>query len=68
MPVRELRAFEKAHLEAGETKTLSFAMPARAFSWFDPDRDDWVVTPGKYLIGVGRSSRDIVQNLELTLT
>lgn len=66
--VRQLRAFEKIELAAGETKTLSFELPCRAFAWWDRSRSDWQVTPGRYRIHAGASSRDLRQAIELDLT
>ena len=59
MPVRQLRAFQKVHLLPGETRRLTFKLPERAFAWFDPDKMDWCVTPGEYVVSIGTSSRDL---------
>ena len=58
-PVRELRAFEKVSLKAGETKTVSFTLGKRAFAYFDIDLNDWHIESGDYDIEAGASSRDI---------
>ena len=59
-PVRELKGFEKVFLEPGETKTVTFELGARAFSYWDIRLNDWFVKSGSYHIQIGRSSRDIV--------
>ena len=59
MPLRQLRAFEKVQLAAGETKALRFDLEARAFSWFNTDTNSWSMTPGRYRIHIGTSSRDL---------
>ena len=56
-PVRELKAFEKIHLEPGETKTVLFTLGSDALRFFDPDRNTWIVEPGEFAIIVGGSSR-----------
>ncbi len=58
-PLRELRAFEKVSLKAGETKTVSFTLDKRAFSYFDTKINDWYVPSGDYDIEAGSSSRNI---------
>lgn len=58
-PRRQLAAFMKAELEAGASETLEMRLQPRAFSWFDPDRNDWVTTPGAYIVHVGTSSRNL---------
>ena len=59
-PVRELKGFEKVFLEPGQTKTVTFELDARAFSYWDIRLNDWFVRSGSYHIQIGRSSRDIV--------
>jgi beta-glucosidase len=62
-PAQELRAFEKVHLEPGETRTVTFALDDRAFAfWSDAG---WVVEPGAFTVRIGASSRDI--RAEVTL-
>ena len=59
MPLRQLRGFRKVHLAAGETQRVTWDLPTRAFAWFDPDKMDWTVTPGEYVVCVGSSSRSM---------
>jgi beta-glucosidase len=63
--VRELRAFQKISLAPGESRTVNFTLSARDFSYYDVHQHNWSVTPGKYRIDVGSSSRDIRQSQEL---
>ncbi len=58
-PPRELRAFAKVGLEPGEQKTVRFLLNRRDFAWYDVDSRDWVVTPGRFEIQAGGSSRDL---------
>lgn len=58
-PPKELKAFAKVSLRAGETKTVRFALDRRAFAFYDVHARDWVVEPGRFGILVGSSSRDI---------
>lgn len=58
-PVRELRAFDKVSLKAGETKTVSFTLDKRAFAYYDEYLGDFYVPSGDYDIEAGASSRDI---------
>ncbi|ABS04005.1 beta-glucosidase [Kineococcus radiotolerans] len=51
-PVRELRAFTKIALQAGETRTVRLELPRRAFAYWDVDVDAWVVAPGTYAVQV----------------
>ena len=66
-PVRELKGFEKVHLEPGETKTVSFTLGKRAFAYWNVALHDWHVETGAFTIAIGRSSRDIVLEEEITV-
>ena len=67
-PEKELKGFAKTHLAAGESRTVSIALDARAFAFWDIKAHDWVVEPGDFEILVGTSSRDIAASLALTVT
>ncbi len=56
-PSRELKGFSKLHLEPGETRPVSIALPVRKLSYYDVEGSAWVVTPGAYQVLVGLSSR-----------
>lgn len=66
-PVRELKGFEKIHLEPGETKTVSFTLGKRAFAYWNAALHDWHVETGAFSVAIGRSSRDIVLEDEITV-
>ncbi|KAL4865503.1 hypothetical protein BDV12DRAFT_211014 [Aspergillus spectabilis] len=57
-PVRQLRGFEKVHLEPGETKTVTFPIQRRDLSIWDSDAQKWKVESGDVKVFLGRSSRD----------
>jgi beta-glucosidase len=40
-PPKELKAFAKVWLEAGETKAVDLVLDARSFAYWDPGQDDW---------------------------
>ena len=58
-PVKELKAFRKVFLRAGETRCVEFALPARALAYFCPESLCWRVANGEYEISLGSSSRDL---------
>lgn len=58
-PVRELKAFKKIHLAAGTESTITIPLAVADLAWFDEKTMSWTVSPGKYLIAAGKSSRDI---------
>lgn len=64
-PVRGLRGFEKISLEAGESTVVKFGVNRKELSWWDTERQNWVLpTEGKIGVAVGRSSRDLPLRVE----
>lgn len=58
-PEKELRAFKKVFLKAGEEQEISIELSKRAFAFFNVNINDWCVESGDFDILVGASSRDI---------
>jgi len=59
-PTKVLRGFDKVMLEQGESKTISFNLTRRDVSYWDVEKQNWVmVTEGRYTFMVGHSSRDL---------
>ena len=67
-PVHELKGFEKVELEPGQTLSVAFDLDKRDFAWYSTQIGDWYASPGKYVIQIGKSSRDIVFEEEIELT
>lgn len=66
-PEKELKAFLKIELQPNEEKTIDFTLDKNAFSYFDANSHQWVAQPGKFIVYIGSSSRDIRAKAELTL-
>ena len=58
---KNLRGFERVHLKAGETKTISFALTPDDLSIWNRDMH-LVVEPGIFKVMIGASSEDIKLN------
>jgi beta-glucosidase len=58
-PLRELKAFEKVYLEAGESKTLTLPLDEKAFRYFNAASGRFEIEDGVYHIEAGASARDI---------
>ena len=54
-----LKAFCKVELTAGETRRVSLQLPVADLACYHPGLKSWVVTPGRWQIRVGSSSRDL---------
>ena len=57
--VKELRAFDKVFLKAGEERCIDVALTVRDLSYFNTSLGEWVAECGRYDVYVGTSSRDI---------
>lgn len=64
---KNLRGFERVHLEPGQTRTVGFALHPRDLMLLN-ERQEWVVEPGDFNIMIGASSEDIKLNGLLTVT
>ena len=66
-PVKELRAFQKVFLQPGEEQEVSLTLDRRAFEFYTPALHRWVVEEGDFEIMLGRSSRDILDSVTVTV-
>jgi len=64
-PVKELKAFKKVMLEAGESQIVDLFLDKEAFAFWNSETKAWTVNSGEFEILIGQSSRDI--NSKITL-
>lgn len=65
-PQKQLRAFDRVNIPAGQTRTVSFTLTPDAFALVNPEMKT-VVEPGDVLISIGASSRNIKLTETITL-
>jgi beta-glucosidase len=58
-PPRELKCFAVVRLDPGQTADVALTLEGRDFAFWDVGSRGWHAEPGRFEIGVGRSSRDI---------
>jgi beta-glucosidase len=58
-PIKSLRGFQRVVLEPGETKQVTFALPASQLSYYDVVTHKFVVVPGTFNVMIGSSADDI---------
>ena len=56
---KELKAFEKEFLKAGESKTVTIEVPVNSFAYYNETKQAWEVEAGSYSLLMGSSSRDL---------
>ena len=72
-PVRDIKhqlvGFAKTNLlKPGQSQTLSMVITPRDLSYFDEAQQAWVVAKGEYRLEVAANSRDVRQQVSLTLS
>ncbi len=56
---RELKAFQRVNLKAGQSKRISLTIPRSAAAYWNVQSHAWTVEPGNYQLSVGLSSREL---------
>ena len=62
-PLKELEAFQRVTLKAGETKKVTLTFPVEELAHWDIEKNDWVIENGQFEILVGSASDDIRQSI-----
>ena len=58
-PVKELKGFERVHLQPGEQRTVEFRLPMESLAFYNREMER-NIEPGVFRVMVGRSSEDIL--------
>ncbi|MDH4415305.1 MAG: glycoside hydrolase family 3 C-terminal domain-containing protein [Rhizobium sp.] len=67
-PVKELKAFAKLHIPAGQTATATLSVGIRDLAYFDPKARAWIAEAGDYDLVIAANAEDIRATLPLTLS
>lgn len=59
-PVKELKAFAKVTLSPGQSDQAILTLDRKAFEFFAPAQNRWIVEDGMYCLSIGTSSQDIL--------
>ena len=68
-PAKELKAFRKVFLKAGEKQTINFALSKEDLASYDGDRKEWIAEEGYYevFIAVSSAEEDIKESFRFYL-
>jgi beta-glucosidase len=66
-PVRALAAFDRVHLEAGQSKAVSLHIPLRRLQSWSSGGNKWIKPSGQREVQVGSSSRDLPLNMKVAI-
>ena len=67
-PMKELRGFAKVVLQPGEEKNVTIKLDKKAFQFFAPAQNKWIIEDGGYELCIGTSSEDIAYNEPVLMT
>jgi Beta-glucosidase-related glycosidases len=67
-PFRQLKAFDKVFIKAGETKTVAMRLPVHEVTFWSYLRKKMIVEKGQYRVEIGRSSADIACAAEVAFS
>jgi len=66
-PAKELKAFKKLFLKAGESKLVDMYLEKNAFAFWSSETKQWTVNKGAFDILIGQSSREISKSQTVTI-
>ena len=66
-PVKELKAFERVTLAAGETKTVTLEIPVKDLRYWNVEKNAWDLEHGRLVLLLGAASDDIRQQAEVII-
>lgn len=64
-PVKELKAFKKVYLKAGETQTIVLEIKVKDLAFFSDKTQSWVVEAGEFVLCNAASSADVKSNVSV---
>ena len=65
-PAKELKAFGKVKLGAGESREVSLTLDARAFAYYRVEAKHWLVEDGNFTLRVGLSSAELPRTARIS--
>jgi beta-glucosidase len=66
-PLHSLAAFDRIHLDAGQTRSVTIHVPIRALQYWSTTAGKWLTPSGPRDVLVGRSSRDLPLKTSITI-
>ena len=66
-PEKELKAFKKIFLKAGETKTIEMQVKTGDLAFYDEAKKGWNTEAGEYVLELGNSSRNIILKTKIAV-
>jgi beta-glucosidase len=64
---QELKGFKKVLVKSGNSNSVTIKVPVKELAYYDVTAKKWTVEPGKYILKLGNSSRDIKKEIAVTI-
>ncbi|MEN2486701.1 glycoside hydrolase family 3 C-terminal domain-containing protein [Flavobacterium sp. B11] len=64
---QELKGFKKVAVKAGGSENVTIKVPVKELAYYDVTAKKWTVEPGKYILNIGNSSRDLKFKIDVTI-
>ena len=62
-----LEAALKVFVKSGDSKNVTITLPIKELAYYSEVKKEWVVEPGTYNLKIGKSSRDIIQEIQISI-
>lgn len=66
-PEKELKAFKKVFLKAGETQTVELAVPVKDLAFFDDKTHNWTLESDQFTLHCAASSADVKSSVAVKI-
>lgn len=66
-PAKELKAFDKVYLKAGETKTVELQIKAKDLAYFDETSHSWKLDAGTFVLSNAASAGDVKSSIKILI-
>jgi beta-glucosidase len=66
-PAKELKAFAKVFLKAGETQTVALDVKAKDLAFYKEKTKNWVVEPGEFILCNAAASNDVKSSISIQI-
>ena len=66
-PAKELKAFKKVYLKAGENQTVELEIKASDLAYYNEKISGWTVEPGEFILRNAASSADLKSSVSIQL-
>ncbi len=66
-PLKELKAFKKCYLHAGETQTVEMEIKAKDLAFYNEKTQSWTLESGEFILYNAASSADLKSNISIQI-